>query len=198
MIRFAGQDARSGDTGAMMRLHEQIAHSLSELKGLCSDVPTTVDWSTDGGPAIAADFTVVDSLSCGFRELRVSADELKSAPFDALRTWADTLCKKVTYLLEHIGPLERDAAAQTVLIRSTPPSKLPGTNQPATNQPATNQPGQTTFYEMLVQAPGTLSLRRYTRAAHNSDRNSCDIQITHEVLVKLVQDIVAAIPSAAP
>ena len=181
MIRDPGKAARSGNPGAIMLLHEKIVHSLAGLKGLDADVPTSVDWSTDGGPAIAVDFTIVDSLSCAFRELRVSADELKSAAFDALQAWADTLCKKVTYLLEHIGPLERDAAAQTVLIRSTPPSK---------------QPEQTTFYEMLVQAPGTLSLRRYTRVAHSPDRTSCDIQITHEVLQKLVQDIVAAIPSA--
>jgi hypothetical protein len=165
----------------MMLLHEQMTQSLAGLKGLDSEVPTTVDWSIDNGPAVGVDFTIVDSLSCAFRELRVSADELKSAPFDALQAWANALCKKVTYLLEHIGPLESDTAAQTVLIRSTPPTK---------------QPEQTTFYEMLIQAPGTLGLRRYTRGAHSVDRSSCDIQITHEVLAKLVQDIVAAIPSA--
>jgi len=182
MICHAGKDARSGYTGAMMLLHEQITHSLAGLKGLDSDAPATVAWSIEGGLAIAVDFTVVDSLSCAFRELRVSADELKAAGFDALQAWADSLCKKVTYLLEHIGPLECDTGAQTVLIRSTPPSK---------------QPEQITFYEMLVQAPGTVSLRRYARAVHNDDRNLCDIQITHAVLTKLVQDIVAAIPSAA-
>jgi hypothetical protein len=178
---LTGKDARSGNMGAMMLLHEQISRSLAGLKGLDADVPTTIEWSIEGGPAIAVDFTVVDSLSCAFRELRVSAEELKSSPFDTLQGWADALCKKVTYLLEHVGLLESDAAAQTVLIRSTPPSK---------------QPEQTTFYEMLVQAPGTLSLRRYMRAADSADRSSCDIQITHEVLAMLVQDIVAAIPSA--
>lgn len=164
-----------------MLLHEQITKSLSGLKGLDSDVPTTVDWSLEGGAAVAVDFTVVDSLSCGFRELRISADELKNAPFDRLQDWANGLCQKVTYLLEHIGPLESDVAAQTVLIRSTPPFR---------------QPEQTTFYEMLVQAPGTLSLRRYTRAIDAADRTACDIQITHDVLCRLVDDIVAAVPSA--
>lgn len=165
-----------------MLLREQIIQSLAGLKGFESDVPMTVDLSIDGGSSIAVDFTVVDSLSCGFRELRISSDELRSGPMDALQAWAGSLCQKVTYLLEHISPLETDAAAQTVLIRSTPP---------------TRQPEQTTFYEMLVQAPGTLSLRRYTRAVHSADRTACDIQITQEVLVKLVHDIVAAIPSVA-
>jgi hypothetical protein len=186
MNHFAGKDARLGHFGAIMLLHEQITHSLARLKGLDSDVPTTVDWLAEGGPAVAVDFTAVDSLSCGFRELRISADELRNSPFDVLQAWANALCKKVTYLLETIGPLESDAAAQTVLIRSTPPAKQPGTNEQ----------GQTTFYEMLVQSPGTLSLRRYSRAAHEANRSSCDIQITNEVLAKLVQDIVAAIPSA--
>jgi len=186
MSRFSGKDARLGNTGAIMLLHEQITHSLAGLRGLDSDVPTTMEWLVEGGPAVAVDFTVVDSLGCGFCELRLSADELRNAPFAALQSWADSLCKKVTYLLEHIGPLESDTEAQTVLVRSTPPSKQAGSNQQ----------GQTSFYEMLIQAPGTLSLRRYTRAADAADRTACDIQITHEVLVRLVQDIVAAIPSA--
>ncbi len=181
MIRHAGKDARSGNTGAIMLLHEQIRQSLAGLKGLESDVPATMEWSVASGASVAIDFTVVDSLSCGFRELRLSADELKNAPFDALKTWAAGLCQKVTYLLEHISPLENDSEAQTVLIRSTPPSK---------------QPDHAAFYEMLIQVPGTLSLRRYTRAAHEADRTACDIQVTQEVLVRLVQDIVAAIPTA--
>ena len=165
-----------------MLLNEQITQSLAGLKGLASDVPKTVGWSAGGGPTVEVDFTAVDSLGCAFRELRLSAEELKDVPFDRLRAWADEFCRKVTYLLEHIGPLEVDAEAQTVLIRSTPP---------------TRQPGQSAFYEMLVQAPGRLSLRRYTRAAHHPDRQSCDMQSTHEVLVKLVGDIVSAIPAAA-
>jgi hypothetical protein len=165
-----------------MLLNEQITQSLASLRGLSSDVPKTVGWSVGGGPSVEVDFIVVDSLGCAFRELRLSAEELKSVPFETLRTWADALCKKVTYLLEHIGALELDAEAQTVLIRSTPP---------------TRQPDQTTFYEMLVQAPGTLNLRRYSRAAHHPDRQPCDMQTTHEVLVKLVSDIVAAIPTVA-
>jgi hypothetical protein len=165
-----------------MLLHEQITQSLAVLKGLASDVPKTVGWSAGGGPAVEVDFTAVDSLGCAFRELRISAEELKNVPFDRLRAWADELCRKVTYLLEHIGPLEADAEGQTVLIRSTPPAR---------------QPEQTAFYEMLVQAPGRLSLRRYTRAAHEADRRPCDMQTTHEVLVKLVGDIVSAIPAVA-
>lgn len=169
-----------GRTGEIMLLHDQITQSLEGLHGLSSEIPRTIGWTAGGGPTVEVDFTVVDSLGCAFRELRMMADGLKNVPFDALKTWADDLCKSVTYLLEHIGPLERDAPAETILIRSTPP---------------TRQSEQTAFYEIVVKAPGTLSLRRYLRSAQQHERRLCDIRITHEVLVRLVGDIVAAIPA---
>jgi hypothetical protein len=160
-----------------MLLHEQIADSLQALKGLASDVPKTVGWAAGGGPTVEIDFTAVDLLGCAFRELRITADELKEAPVERLRAWADNFCGKVTYLLEHIGPIEIDAQAETILIRSTPPAR---------------DPGQTAFYEVLVKAPGTLTLRRYIRSADESERQPCDIRIMHEVLVKLVGDLVGS------
>jgi hypothetical protein len=164
-----------------MLLHEQIAQSLADMNGAAFIVPRTVFWSVGRGQTVEVDFTVVDSLGCAFDELRVTADEFQQGPFERLKTWAENLCRKVTYLLEHIGPVEADAEAQTVLVRSAPP---------------TRQPDQTTFYEMLVKAPGVLTLRRYARATGDAERKACEIRITHEVLVKLVQDIVAAIPTA--
>lgn len=162
-----------------MLLNQQITQSLAGLKGTNSNAPRTVGWSAGTGPAVEVDFTVVDSLGCAFRELRIMADELNGAPFDRLKSWADNLCRSITYLLENIGPLELDAEAQSVLVRSTPPWR---------------QPGQTSFYELLLKAPGVLTLRRYTRQAHDPDRQPCDIRVTHEVLVKLVDDLVAALP----
>jgi hypothetical protein len=158
-----------------MSLHDQIAASLEGMKGLTFEVPKTIGWAVGGGPTVEVDFTAVDLLGCAFRELRIVVNELYDVPFERLKAWADDLCRKVTYLLEHIGPLEVDTQAQTVLIRSTPPAR---------------QPAQTAFYEILVKAPGNLSLKRYTRAAGEPDRLPCDIRITHEVLEKLVGDLV--------
>lgn len=165
-----------------MPLSQQITQSLSELKGLAADVPKTVGWSANRGTTVEIDFTAVDSLGCAFRELRLSAEVHKSLPFETLKAWADELCKRMTYLLEQIVPLERDTEGETILIRSVL---------------ATCQPDQTAFYEMLVKAPGTLNLRRYTRAANDSGRQPCDIEVTHQTLVKLVGDVVAAIPAAS-
>jgi len=181
VAKLTGMETRAVDRGERMLLNEQITQSLAALKGMVSNVPKTVGWSAGGGPAFEVDFTAVDSLGCTFRELRLSADELKTVPFERLKAWADNLCQKVTYLLENVAPLELDTGAQTVLIRSVPP---------------TRDADQTAFYEMVVKAPGELSLRRYIRAARAGNRESRDIQITHEVLVRLVHDIVAAIPAA--
>jgi hypothetical protein len=163
-----------------MLLHEQISRSLADLKGLSSLNPKTVGWSVDQGPAVEIDFTGIDSLSCAFRELRVSADALKAAPLDLLKGWADRLCERVTYLLEQIGPLELDGAAQAILVRSIPPAK---------------DASRTSFYEMLVKAPGVVSLRRYVCETASPDRQPVDINVTREVLLKLVRDIVEAIPT---
>jgi hypothetical protein len=158
-----------------MSLHDQITASLEGMKGLSFEVPKTVGWAAGVGPTVEVDFMAVDLLGCAFREMRVTVNELKDLPFERVKAWAENLCRTVTYLLEHIGPLEIDAQAETVLIRSTPPAR---------------KPAQTAFYEILVKAPGTLSLRRYTRARGEPDRLPCDICTTHEVLVKLVGDLV--------
>jgi len=164
-----------GNKGEPMSLHDQIAASLEGMKGLSFEAPKTIGWAAGGGPTVEVDFTAVDLLGCAFRELRIDVNGPHDVPFERVKTWAEDLCRKVTYLLEHIGPLEIDAQAETVLIRSTPPAR---------------KPAQTAFYEILVKAPGTLSLRRYSRAAGEPDRLPCDIRITHEVLVKLVDDLV--------
>jgi hypothetical protein len=163
-----------------MSLQEQISQSLPGLRGQAFPVPKTVGWAVDGGPTLEIDFTAVETLSCAFRELRMSADELKSAPLQALKAWADRLCQRVTYLLEQIGPIEADDQDNTILVRSTPPA---------------TESARISFYEMLVNGQGTVNLRRYTRDARDGDRRQVDIQITNEVLQRLVRDIVAALPA---
>lgn len=163
-----------------MLLEAQIIDSLAGLKGFTSDVPKTVGWSSSDGPAVEVDFTAVESLGCAFRELRVAAD-LHDRPFDSLKAWAEQICRKVNYLLEPIGVLELDPESQQVLVRSAVPAK---------------SAEQTAYYEILIAAPGRLCLRRYTRPVHSSQPQPCDLQLTQEVLLKLVDDIIAAVPAA--
>jgi len=163
-----------------MSLSDQIAQTLTTMKGFASESPRTVGWTVDAGPTVEAELTAVDSLSCALRELRIAAPEFATASLTALEAWADRVCQRVTYLLEHIGPLEADAAAQAVLVRSTPP---------------TNVEGRKSFYEMWVKAPGVVSLRRFNHAPGDASRQQVDLQITHEALLKLLRDVVEAIPA---
>ena len=164
-----------------MLLQEQLIQSLAGLKGFASDVPTTVGWSSEGGATVEVNFTAIESLGCAFRELRAVAGALRERPFESLKTWAEQICRKVNYLLEQIGPLELDPESQQVLVRSSVPAK---------------SGEQISYYELRIAAPGTLCLRRYTRPEHDSLPQLCDIQVTQEVLLKLVEDIVAAVPVA--
>jgi len=160
--------------------NQSLSRLLEDLQGLAADAPRTAAFSAADGIDVNIDFTAVDRLACAFRELRVSGPAIAGVPFATLSKWADQLCQRVTYLLEQVGPLEHDAAAETVLIRSTPPAR---------------QAEKTTFYEIVLHAPDTLTLRRYRRITRDANREQIDLQMTHEVLEKLTTDLVATLPA---
>jgi hypothetical protein len=165
-----------------MSLAQQIAESLIQLKGYSSVSPRTATWRDERGLELSADFTAVDTLGCACRELRAAATSLNDAGFAAAAAWGEALSQRVTYLLERIGPLELDSAAQTVLVRSVPPTRLAD---------------KTSYYEIQIQAPGRLSLRRYERAPGTESRRQVDIHLTHEVLQRLACDIVETLPAGS-
>ena len=164
-----------------MSLSRNIADELQRLVGYSAADPTTVTLSGPDQVSVDVDLTNVDRMSCALREVRVNVPALVDADLDLLRQWAEALCRRVTYLLENIGPLELDEDAGRVLIRSTPPDK---------------QADATTFYEIMLRshADGNFSLRRYRSEQGRSGRDQVDIQTTHEVLGKLVVDLVETIP----
>lgn len=166
-----------------MKLHDQVAQSLAQLQQTSWVAPHVAVWTTEGQATIEVAFTTVDRMSCAFRELRVTwpAGAVPHA-FDTLKAWADEICRKATYLLEPLAVLEADATAQALLVRSNPPGR---------------EPTQVAYYEVPIQSPGTLCLRRYVCEAGDGDRVQVDIQATHEVLQKLVRDLVAVPPQAA-
>jgi hypothetical protein len=168
-----------------MNLSAQLDQELKRLAGFASKTARTAALSAADGVDLAIDFTAVDSMSCAFRELRVRVPALAAAGFDALRQWAEALSQRVTYLLENIGPLELDPAAGQVLIRSTTPDQQSGG-------------GGTSFYEVLLSSHGSgqFTLRRY-RSQKGGGRDQVDVQVTHEVLRKLVNDLVETIPATA-
>jgi len=165
-----------------MSFSQKISSELKQLAGHSGPSLRTVCVSLHPGRAdVAIDFTAVDSLSCSLREIRVRVPSLSGAAVDVLRQWATDLCRRVTYLLENIGPLEVDPDAGLVLVRSTPPDR---------------QDEATTFYEILLQshANGNFTLRRYRTEKKPPARKQVDMHFTHEVLNKLVNDLADTIP----
>jgi len=99
-----------------MSLVPQLSQELTNLVGFNSSSPRTVVLPANNGVEMAIDFTVVDTLSCAFRELRLDVPRLAGASFALLKQWADEISRRITYLLENIGPLEFDPTTQQVLI----------------------------------------------------------------------------------
>jgi hypothetical protein len=162
-----------------MSLRPQLALELQRLVGVQGGA--TVALTGPAGLRLQIHFAAVDSMSCCFSELEMFVPALQQAAFDVLRNWADSLSQRITYLLEQIGPLEYDAAAGQVLIRSVRPDTLPDGSQ---------------YYEIMLssQSGGNVSLRRYRSTKGQPGRAPVDIMVTHEVLLKLVDDLVATAP----
>ena len=78
-----------------------------------------------------------------------------------------------------------DPDAGEVLIRSTPPSQLASGTQ---------------YFEVILssKASGAFSLKRYRSVKGQPGRDPVEITVTHEVLLKLTDDLIATIPAGTP
>lgn len=165
-----------------MSLSLDLAAALTPLIGQTFVPAQTVAVADGGGVTLSVDLLSVEALGVSCEELRLEIPTLGAATLDVLKKWGDGLCKRVTYLLENLGPLEYDASSNEVLIRSTPPDQT--------------APGTTKYYEVLLSSHGAgrFSLRRFRNDAANPGRVAVPIQVTHEQLAKLVNDLTATIP----
>ena len=165
-----------------MSLSLELSAALNPLIGMTFVPPKTVAVSDASGITLAVDLISVESLGVSCEELRLDASTLNAATIDTLKKWAHDLCRRVTYLLENLGPLEFDAQENQVLIRSTQVDK--------------SAPGTTKYYEVMLSSlgAGRFSLRRYRNDNTGSGRVPVPLQLTHEQLSKLVNDLVTTIP----
>lgn len=165
----------------MRQITTDLETELQKQIGLSSAVPVTISVTEPNIANLEIDFVAIDSMSCSFVELRLTVPSLVNSAIDELRKWGEGLCKRVTYLLENIGPLEVDPDAGELLIRSTPPQ---------------TSPSGTKFYEIILQSHsnGSFTLKRYESEKGVPGRTPVNIQITHEVLLKLVEDLLDTIP----
>ena len=166
-----------------MSLSLDLAAALNPLVGQTFVPAKTVSVADGSGLSLGVDLLSVESLGVSCEELRLEVPSLGAATLDTLKKWATDLCRRVTYLLENLGPLEFDAQGTQVLIRSTPPDN--------------SAAGTTKYYEVMLSSLGSgrFSLRRYRNDRTGGGRVPVPLQITHEQLSKLVNDLVATVPS---
>lgn len=168
--------------GIEMSLRDDLERELRSLHSTAAALPTTVRVSDPVGLSIDVELTQVDSLSCAFMSLTLCVPSLQNAPFTQLEQWADDFTKRVTYLLEKIGPLELDATHGQILIRSTP---------------ASTRPQGTQYYQIVLSTSGngTFTLRRFLSTAGQTGRIPTEVQVTYQVLGQLIEDLLYTIPS---
>ena len=104
-----------------MNFSDQLSDQLKQLVGFSSSVPKSVRIKDAAGLTLNISFVAIDSMSCAFESLALQVPQLVGHEVRLLNQWAEALSKRVTYLLEQIGPIEIDPSGSQVLIRSTPP-----------------------------------------------------------------------------
>jgi hypothetical protein len=130
----------------------------------------------ESGQQLTADLIALDGLALAFDHVTLTSAALAVAPIEKLKTVADALSKRLTYLLEPIIPIEVDADQCVVQLRSNPPQR---------------DDNGTRYYELLVRRGGELSLRRFQKQPGGT-RESITAHVTREVFLRLVDDFSAA------
>jgi hypothetical protein len=138
--------------------------------------------NSGGGPATVAVYDSPRDLSCdvvewnslavSFNQLRLATDELASADAAMLERIGRELASRLTYLMEPIAPIEIDAAACVMQLRSSPPQR--------------DDDGRS-YYELTVRRGGEIALSRF-RKENGNVRQQIAATVTREVLLRLVGD----------
>jgi hypothetical protein len=117
-----------------------------------------------------------DELGCLLWELTLR--RTAAAPEgETLRTWAERLAGKSMGLLEPLKVVEVDDLRNEALLRSNAPAQ---------------RGGRLYYYELLLHGTRQAVLHRYQGAATSGKRTQVAFALTHEALVKLVEDLSAA------
>ena len=149
-----------------MRLRQTIEQELNRWEGT-TDEPTPLGWDMPGG-RLQADFSEVNPLACSFEQMAWRSESLEGLTAAQLRTVADQLSERLSYLLEELRPIEVDEQLGTVQLRSAPP--------------AFDEGGGVSYYEMLATS-GCLSLCRYQKQ-RGQPRQRVPTTVTREMLVR--------------
>lgn len=147
-----------------------------ELKNLGSGGAATL-CVEDSPRQLTCDIVERNPLAVSFNLLRLATSELASANASDLERIGKSLADRLTYLMEPIAPIEIDAAACIVQLRSNPPQR--------------DDDGRS-YYELLVRRGGEIALARYRKENGNA-RRQIAATVTREVLSRLVGDFCAVL-----
>ena len=156
-----------------MKLHKQFERELSSI-GSGGSATITVD---DRPRTLTCDITERNTLAVLFDRLRLTTAELASADAARLERIGKALAAKLTYLMEPICPIEIDADACVVQLRSNPPQR---------------DDDSRSYYELIVRRGGEIALTRY-RKENCGARRPIAANVTREVLLRLVGDFCEAL-----
>lgn len=157
-----------------MTLQSQATAALNSLP-FFTDRSESIDCQ-EAGQRLHCELVAHENLALAFARFELQADKLAAASLERLKTVAEDLSRRLTYLLEPISPVEVDADQCIVQLRSNPPQR--------------DEAGAC-YYELLVQRGGRLSLCRWTKES-GAPRRQVPTQVTREVFFRLVADFSAA------
>ena len=156
-----------------MTLHENLQRELAGVIGqtgrhlVVREGPRTVRCLVEQSDAMA--------VSVG--ELSLETSELASVQVDQIRCASQSLCQRLTYLLEPILAIETDPDGCIVQMRSSPPQS--------------DDDGRH-YYELVMRRGGAVTLCRYEKRS-SCPRIRVSATLTSEVVARLVQDFNAAV-----
>jgi hypothetical protein len=159
-----------------MSLSRKIVAAAESAAGATAPPPAV---AAEGAHTLTLDLETASPVGVSCRTLAFRAAREAPLPLDALRAWGDRVAARVTYLMEPLVPVEADALADELLLRSRQPGR---------------RPGRRVYYEARLHAAGTLTLSRVQFDETTRQRQPLPCQFTLETLERLADDLVATAP----
>ena len=156
-----------------MSLKDQLQSKLAGLSVGGSHLVQVAE----GDRQLTCEVTEATPLAFRVDRFALATKSLATVSMDRLEEISQNLSTRLTYLLEPIGPIERDDERCVVQMRSNPPQQ---------------DDDGTQYYELLVRRGGELELRRYQKTP-GQPRQTIPALLTTEVLLRMAEDFSAVV-----
>jgi len=156
-----------------MTLSQKIVAALDVHSGPWT-APSTVVTDTETH-RLNLTLNALDNVGLAFEALTFTTLMRTEWTEQALRSWADRLAARVTYLMEPLIVLEHDHVSGEIALRSQGP---------------TSRNARRAYYEVRLERQGALRLSRVAFDSETRRRCVVPCQMTREVLERLTDDLV--------